>query len=406
MSAALDITENSPARGRAEAQERTDPATRARALAPLIAAAAPRIEAGRRLPPDVLDALHGAALFRTLLPRAYGGEEVTPASFVRMQEVIAAADASTAWCVGQASGCSMAAAYMAPDVAREIWGSDPRAATAWGMGNGLAEVVEGGYRVTGTWRFASGGKHATWIGGHCRVQEPGGTLRTGSDGQPIERTMMFRRDQVTMVEAWDVVGLRGTGSDTYSVQALFVPDRYTVQRDTDAERRLPGTLYQFSTTHMYASGFAGVSLGIARGMLEEFKSMAVKKTPAATTRLMRDSEVIQNGTAQAEAKLRSARAFLLEVLEESWEAVARRGHVTMEEKVLIRLASTSAIHRAKEVVEWAYHEAGATAIFESEPFERRMRDIHASGQQVQGRSAHLEVCGQHFLGLKPHPRFI
>jgi indole-3-acetate monooxygenase len=185
-----------------------------------------------------------------------------------------------------------------------------------------------------------------------------------------------------------------------------VPDRYTVQRDIDAERRLPGTLYQFSTTHIYASGFAGVSLGIARGMLEEFKSMAVKKTPAATTRMLRDSEVIQNGTAQAEAKLRSARAFLLEVLEESWEAAARRGQVTMEEKVLIRLASTSAIHRAKEVVEWAYHEAGATAIFESEPFERRMRDIHASGQQVQGRSAHLEVCGQHFLGLQPHARFI
>ncbi|MBV1798511.1 acyl-CoA dehydrogenase family protein [Siccirubricoccus sp. G192] len=406
MSAALDITESSPARGRAEAQERTDPVARARALAPLIAAAAPRIEAGRCLPPDVLDALHGAALFRTLLPRAYGGEEVTPASFVRMQEVIAAADASTAWCLGQASGCSMAAAYMAPEVAWEIWGSDPRAATAWGMGNGLAEVVEGGYRVTGTWRFASGGRHATWIGGHCRVQEPGGTLRAGPDGKPIERTMMFRRDQVTMVEAWDVVGLRGTGSDTYSVQALFVPDRYTVQRDIDAERRLPGTLYQFSTTHIYASGFAGVSLGIARGMLEEFKSMAVKKTPAATTRMLRDSEVIQNGTAQAEAKLRSARAFLLEVLEESWEAAARRGQVTMEEKVLIRLASTSAIHRAKEVVEWAYHEAGATAIFESEPFERRMRDIHASGQQVQGRSAHLEVCGQHFLGLQPHARFI
>jgi len=147
-------------------------------------------------------------------------------------------------------------------------------------------------------------------------------------------------------------------------------------------------------------------MGIARAMLEALKSMAMTKIPAATTRLMRDSEVIQSGVAQAEAKLRSARAFLLEVLEESWEAVSRRGHVTLDEKVLIRLASTSAIHRAKEVAEWAYHEAGATAIFESEPFERRMRDIHAAGQQVQGRSAHLEVCGQHFLGMTPHPRFL
>ena len=134
--------------------------------------------------------------------------------------------------------------------------------------------------------------------------------------------------------------------------------------------------------------------------------MAMAKTPAASTRPMRDSEVIQSGLAQAEAKLRSARAFLLEVLEEAWEAAATRGHVTLDEKVLIRLAATSAIHRAKEVAEWAYHEAGATAIFEDQPFERRMRDIHASGQQVQGRMAHLELCGQHFLGRTPHPRFL
>ncbi|MBX6740932.1 MAG: acyl-CoA dehydrogenase [Acetobacteraceae bacterium] len=403
MKAALDMTGTSQPRGPAPAG---DPVERAKAVAPLIAAAAPRIEAGRALTPDVLDALHGAALFRTLLPAACNGEEVPPAVFVRMQEVIAAADASTAWCIGQASGCSMAAAYMAPEVTWEIWGRDPRAVTAWGMGSGLAEVVDGGFRVTGTWRFASGSKHATWIGGHCQVRERDGSLRVGHDGKPIERTMMFRKDQVTMIDAWDVVGLRGTGSDSYSVQDLFVPEEYSVSRDNEAERRLPGTLYRFSTTHIYASGFAAVSMGIARAMLEALKSMAMTKIPAATTRLMRDSEVIQSGVAQAEAKLRSARAFLLEVLEESWEAVSRRGHVTLDEKVLIRLASTSAIHRAKEVAEWAYHEAGATAIFESEPFERRMRDIHAAGQQVQGRSAHLEVCGQHFLGMTPHPRFL
>ncbi|MDB5372684.1 MAG: acyl-CoA dehydrogenase [Belnapia sp.] len=400
MSAALEVSDLATLR------PRTDPVARARAVVPIIAAAAPRIEAGRALTEDVLDALHGAALFRTLLPRAFNGEEVTPATFVRMQEIIAAADASTGWCLGQASGCSMAAAYLAPEAAWEIWGKDPRGAVAWGMGNGMAEVEAGGYRVTGTWRFASGAKHATWIGGHCRVKERDGSLRLGADGQPIERTMMIRKDRIEFQDAWNVVGLRGTGSDTYGVAGLFVPDEYTVCRDTDAERRLPGTLYQFSTTHIYASGFAGVSMGIARGMLDEFTGMAMRKTPAATTRAMRDSEVIQNGLAQNEAKLRSARAFLLETLEEAWETVAARGHITMAEKVLIRLASTSAIHRAKEVVEWAYHEAGATAIFQSEPFERRMRDIHASGQQVQGRTAHLEVCGQHFLGLNPQARFI
>lgn len=420
MSAVLDMNGPAPARqdpssalqdlrGQ-ERRGRTDPAARARTVAPLIAAAAPRIEADRALPPDLLDALHGAALFRTLLPRACNGEEVTPAAFVRMQEVIAAADASTGWCVGQASGCSMTAAYMEPGIAWEIWGADPRAVVAWGMGDGTAVVVPGGYRVTGKWRFASGSKHATWIGAHCRVQEPDGSIRAGSEGVSqngvLERTMMVRREVVAFEDVWNVVGLRGTGSDSYTLRDHFVPEEYSVTRDIDAERRVPGALYQFSTTHLYASAFAGVAIGIARGMLEEFKAMAVKKTPAVTARTMRDSEVIQNGVAQAEAKLRSARAFVLEVLDEAWEGVGARGALTQEEKVLIRLATTSAIHRAKEVVEWTYHEAGATAIFLSEPYERRMRDIHASGQQVQGRTNHLEMCGQHFLGRTPHGRFL
>lgn len=385
----------------------TDPVARARAVAPIIAAAAPRTEAGSCLAPEVLDALHGAALFRTLLPRSCNGEEVDLATFVRMQEIIAAADGSTAWCLGQASGCSMAAAYMDPDIAWEIWGKDPRAVVAWGWGNGLAEVVPGGFRVTGQWRFASGIRHATWVGGHCRVQEPDGSLRRDADGTQVEWTMMVRKDQVAIDPGgWNVVGLRGTGSDTYAVRELFVPREFAVRRDREEERRAGGPLYRFTTTNAYASAFAAVSMGLARGQLDAFKAMAMTKTPAATTRLLRESEVIQSGVAQAEAKLRSARAFLLEVLEESRERVERSGVLSPEDRVDIRLATTSAIHRAKEVAEWVYHEAGATAIFEDQPFERRMRDIHASAQQVQGRSQHLEHCGQHMLGLAPAARFL
>jgi len=380
------------------------PVDRARELAGQIAAAAPRIEAMRALPPDLLDALHDAGLFRILLPRAFGGEEADPIAFFRMMEVLAAADASVGWCVGQASGCSMAAAYLPAPTAHAIF-DDPRAVIAWGMGNGVAQVVDGGFRVDGTWRFASGSRHATWIGAHCKVRERDGSLRVNASADAIERTMMFRRDAVAWTQDWQVVGLRGTGSDTYAVQDAFVPDARSVMRDTDAERRCAGTLYRFSTTHLYSTAFAGVAMGIARGMLEEFKALAAAKTPAASARGVRDSEVIQAGTAMAEAKLRSARAFLLEVLEAAW-AVALRGPLGMAEKVDIRLATTSAIHRAKEVAEWAYFEAGATAIFEDRPFERRMRDIHASGQQVQGRSEHLESCGRFFLGLEPGRRFL
>ena len=120
---------------------------------------------------------------------------------------------------------------------------------------------------------------------------------------------------------------------------------------------------------------------------------------------MRESEVIQNGIAICEAKLRSAGAWLVEVLDEAHDIATRTGEISMHERAMVRLATTSAIHRAKEVAEWAYHEAGASAIMIGGPFERRMRDIHASAQQVQGRTAHLEMCGQHFLGMNPAGRF-
>jgi len=163
------------------------------------------------LPKELLDALHGAALFRTLLPQAFRGEEVPLHDFVQMQIVIAAADASTAWCVGQASGCSMAAAYLKPEIAYEIWGADPRAVLAWGMGpQSRAVEVDGGYLVTGKWHFASGSRHCTWLGGHCKVVERDGSLRADAEGNPIDRTMLFKREVPKITDNWRVMWMNSS----------------------------------------------------------------------------------------------------------------------------------------------------------------------------------------------------
>lgn len=386
---------------------RRDPASRAAAVAPLIAAAADETETLGELPAHLLAALHDAALFRALLPRAYGGDEARPADYVRMIETIAAADASSAWCIGQNSGCSMSAAYMAPDAARRIWGDDPRAALAWGAGpQGVARVVPGGYRVTGTWSFASGCRHATWIGGHSRVQLPDGSLLRDAAGDLVERSMLFPRAKAEFVADWHVIGLRGTGSDRYSVTDLFVPEAETVMRDNPAERRERGTLYQFSTTNLYASAFGAVGLGIARGALDAFHTLAQDKTPQATSRRLADNPVVQTQFALAEARLGAARAFLLATLDDVWNHVALGGPMSMNDRMRIRLASTFATHQAKDVVDMAYHEAGATAIFAANPFERRFRDMHAVTQQVQARAAHFETVGAHLLGGAPALRHV
>ena len=231
---------------------------RARQLAPLIEAHAAETEAARGIAPAVLAALHEARLFRMLMPQSCDGMELEPATYVQAIEEIAKADASTAWCVAQGSGCSMTAAYLAPNVARDVFG-DPGAVLAWGPTDGKqrAVAVEGGYRVSGTWHFASGLGHATWVGGHCVIVEPDGSLRPGDDGKPLDRTMLMPKSSVTVTDVWRVVGLKGTGSNTFSCTDVFVPEAYTLTRESAQDRRASGPLYRFTTYQLYGMGFAG-----------------------------------------------------------------------------------------------------------------------------------------------------
>ncbi len=376
------------------------PLERARGLAPTIAACADEIERERRLPDALLQALLDAGLFRLLLPRWLDGFELDPASFVQVIEEVARADASTAWVLCQTSGCSMSAAYLDRAVAREIFG--PRhGILAWGPGPATRAVaVDGGYRVTGTWAFASGCRHATWLGGSCPIYEPDGQPRLRPGGAPETRTMLFPVEQARLEDVWDVIGLRGTASDAFSVSDLFVPRERTLIRDEPGERRYEAPLYCFPTNSLFAAGFAGVALGTARAVLDAFVELAQVKTPRGAARPLRESAVAQASVAQAEARWRSARMLLLGSLAEIWQAVERSGHLRLDQRMQIRLASTHAIHQAKEALDLVYHAAGATAIFASQPFERRFRDLHTVTQQVQGRQAHFEAVGQFLLGLE------
>jgi alkylation response protein AidB-like acyl-CoA dehydrogenase len=370
---------------------------RARALAPRIAAAAAEIERRREVPEAIATALIAAGFYRLLLPRSLGGAELLPAAYVPVIEEIAKADASTAWCLNQAGGCAMTAAYLDPAVARAIFGP-PDGILAWGPGPGEARAVPGGYRVTASWSFASGSHNATWLGAHVPIVEADGGKRLNPDGSPVIRTVLFPKRAARMTDIWHVIGLKGTGSDRFSVEDLFVPEGYCVHRDADT-RREEGLLYRFSSLQLYSSGFAGVALGIARASLDAFIELARDKVPFRAARTLRDDNVVQADTARAEARLAAARAFLYGALERITAAVAARGHIALDERMTIRLASTFAIHEAVEVVDTCYHAAGSTAIFEEHPFERRFRDIHAVAQQLQGRRQHFETVGQYLLGL-------
>src|SRR5580700_10651120 len=170
-----------------------DVVSRAEAVRAAVAAASDEVEDARRLPPALLDKLHEAGLFRLLLPRSSNGIETDPLTFFHVIETIARADASTAWCLSQAGGCAMSAAYLDLPVARAIFGDDPRAVLAWGPGPKVRAIeCEGGYKITGVWAFASGGRHATWLGAHCPIYTADGSPKLDADGVQQERTMLVR----------------------------------------------------------------------------------------------------------------------------------------------------------------------------------------------------------------------
>ncbi|MGI8552450.1 MAG: acyl-CoA dehydrogenase family protein [Dehalococcoidia bacterium] len=362
------------------------------------ASAADQIEQERRLPERLVRAIAEAGLFRMLVPASLGGSETDLITFASVIEQIARGDASTAWCICQAAGSALVAAWMDRDAARCIF-SDPRAVVARGVGSGTAVAVEGGYRLSGRWSFASGCHHATWLEGSGTLIDQAGRQHRREDGSPDGRSVLFPASCAQFEDVWHVSGLRGTGSDSYTVTDLFVPEANVIRWAT--RRTETGPLYAFPSSSVYATGFASVAMGIARGSLDAFVGLAQQKRPRGATRILRDSAVVHAQVARAEAGLRSARAFLHEAVRDAWEHATATGTLAIADRVLVRLAATHAIHAAAQVVDAMYHAAGATAIFSSNLFERRFRDVNAVTQQIQANQTHFETVGQFFLGLEP-----
>jgi alkylation response protein AidB-like acyl-CoA dehydrogenase len=382
----------------------------ARALAPALAAAAARIEEGRELPPDIVDLLHEARLFRMLVPRTYGGDEVSPIAFMQAVEELAKADASAAWCVAQTSVCSTIAASLPPATAAEIFKNDPRGVLAWGPStskNAKAITEPGGFRVTGEWPFASGSRQASWLAAHSFVYAADGTMCRDPGGEPVQKTFVVPRRAAAIKDVWHVIGLKGTGSDTYALTDVFVPqDCAIAHHGLDlTERREHGPLYSFNIYQLFGSAFPAIALGIARAMLDAFIVLAQTKTPAVGKAVLRDNPVIQSQVGVAESQFAAARTFFFAAWDDIWRA-AQEDTVTLAQRVRLRMASIHASQQARQIAEAAYLAAGATAVFESNPFERRFRDMHAVSQQAQAQFAIFEVIGRHFLGLPlESPRF-
>jgi indole-3-acetate monooxygenase len=367
----------------------------ARGLQKLITEQGAEINRIRKLTPPVVTALKVGGFFRLLQPKSIGGFEMKPSDFSKVTEAIATADGSAGWVTCQSNGCSTTAAYLDPAVAKEMFGPVD-GILAWGPPGAPfeAEPVDGGYCASGTWRFASGSQNATWLGAHMKVK-----------GRKEVRTILFPRASAQMTDIWHTLGLRGTASNEYTIKDLFIPEDHSVLRDQAEHRREQGPLYRFTSGQLYSAGFAGVGLGIARGLIDAFLALPATKVSRGASRPMRENNVVQSQLAQSEARWHSARTFLHAQLDAVHDYVIQHGEMTEQQAGMIRLASTWAINQSREAVNTLFHCAGSVAVFEDQPFERRLRDIQTVSQQSQGRQLHYESVGQIMFGMKPENQF-
>tara|TARA_Y100001970_G_scaffold107625_1_gene134594 strand:- start:3925 stop:5082 length:1158 start_codon:yes stop_codon:yes gene_type:complete len=357
-----------------------------------IAEQSPNINADRKIPDQLIDEMAQKGFFRLLIPKTYKGGEIDYLDYLALVQEISKADGSMGWCFNQNNILSTNAAIMPKTLAEEIW-SDQRAILCNGPTQySNAIPTEGGYRLTGRWNFSSGSQHATWVIAISTIENRDPTKKIN---------MMIPQKDVNFFDVWQVNGLKGTGSFSFEVNDFFVPEKYTFPEFNETEEK--GGLYVIPKNLLFASGFASVALGVARGALDKAIEISKTKVPQ-EQQLLQEQSATQREIGHAEALWGSSNAFVLQKAEHVWNEARNNGKLEIEDRIELRLASTHAIRQSAEVVNMAYTICGASSIFEGNPIQRKFQDAHAITQQIQGRLSHYETAGQFFLGIEPQGR--
>lgn len=359
------------------------------------------IEAQRRLPQDIADGLAEAGLYRLLTPAALGGHEAPPASFYRVIELLARTDAATAWCCFISCTASLLAAYLPADEAAAIFSQPTLKAAGVFAPRGRAVPADlagvAGLRISGRWAWGSGAHNADVITAGCLLMGADGQPVVQADGAPRVLSVVLDRAQVRLLDNWDSFGLCGTGSGEFEVVDAFVPLSRTASL-LDGPR-IDTPLYRFPVFGLLAIAIAAVATGIAREALDHFIAQAGRSVPQASTKPLASKPTVQEAVARAEARLQSARAWLLATVDAAWLAAQERGALAVNHRRDLRLAATHAVQTSAEVVNRVYTLAGGGAVFAASPLQRALRNVQVATQHMMVNDATYELTGRLLLGV-------
>ena len=361
-------------------------------LAPLVRAARGDAEQMRQTPPALAAEITKAGIYQMYLPASAGGPETPPLVAFRVVEELSRVDGSVGWCAMIATALSLNVGRLPAEVARELAGNpaDYRGAGSARPG-GQAWKVEGGYRVKGQWNFASGIQNANWLYATCVVAD---------GGKPVLRAMWVPREQVTIVDTWQTMGMRGTGSQDFTIDDVFVPERRS--RLSDAPPCETGPLFHPRAWYVNLwTPSAANALGIARGAIDALTEIAATEASTMSANLLRDRPRVQERLAEAEAIVNAARAYVFDAVGQLWRTLSAGQEPTDRELAQGRLSLVHAMHESVRAVDKVFHAAGTNAIYNRLPLERAFRDVHVAVQHAAGLPGYFESAGKVLLGLRP-----
>ncbi len=368
----------------------------AHSLEPLIREHAEALEE-RRIPPPLVEALYDAGVFRAMLPREVGGLEAEPVEWLQMIEELARINASVGWLAFIQSGVGLT--FLDPERFerfRQRAGGRLMIAMSLGRLGGKAVKVEGGYRISGRWPFASGSPFATWLGGMSIVSDSGGSAVLDASGQPQRLLAIWPADQARLIDTWDGLGLRGTGSGDFEVADLFVPDDQVNPGFYGApayDRAL------FRIKEMPEVGHGAHALGIASAALESFvDAVNARPLPGSTRQMtMGHMQAHQIAYARADALVRAARALLHETVRAAYEDAEANPELSLELRVRLREANIFTVRSAKEAVGLIFDMAGSSAVYRGRSIEQAFRDINTAANHTNYMDTAYTAIGSYFL---------
>jgi indole-3-acetate monooxygenase len=370
-----------------------------REIAPIIRAHSDEAERERRLSAPAMKALRETGLLRMTTPRSLGGLETDPVTRALVVEEIGRHDSAAAWTLENPLDWAFNCCRLPDDGAEEIYRGGADILIAGQFGRPLnATSTDGGYRISGRAPFVSNCYDADWILSTVLVD-----VDQNAAVEPEERIAYFPREQCEIIDTWDVMGMRGTGSNDISVTDVYVPKSLTFPMVPDFEpgSHYRGPLYRLPLAGVLATGIPTPMLGVARRALDEVTTLARTKAPVASSGLLKERASAQVQLGRAEAILRSGRLLLLDTVHEAWQrCIDGRTH-SLEQKADLLLVMAHAMSSAVQAVEFACSIAGTTAFRATSPLERCFRDVQTMRHHVWASEQRYGTFGQVSLGVPP-----